>query len=125
VREIVTLLGLPEKPIEIEVPKDLVSWPPWLADALFEHPFQHITTMSRYNAEFPFPIAFPPQPMTNVLSEWLGKQGVKQAHIAGNGPFYARSIYICNWLQKRKSMHTSPSSSTAVSKSSLRGKSGT
>lgn len=44
---------------------------------------QHITTMSRYNAEFPFPVAFPPQAMTNVLAEWLGKKGVKQAHIAG------------------------------------------
>lgn len=39
--------------------------------------------MSRYNAEFPFPVAFPPQAMTNVLAEWLGKKGVKQAHIAG------------------------------------------
>lgn len=39
--------------------------------------------MSRYNAEFPFEVAFPPQAMTNVLAEWLGKKGVKQAHIAG------------------------------------------
>jgi 2,3-bisphosphoglycerate-independent phosphoglycerate mutase len=39
--------------------------------------------MSRYNAEFPFPVAFPPQAMTNVLAEWLAKKGVKQAHIAG------------------------------------------
>lgn len=39
--------------------------------------------MSRYNQEFPFPVAFPPQAMTNVLAEWLAKQGVKQAHIAG------------------------------------------
>jgi len=39
--------------------------------------------MSRYNAEFPFAIAFPPQAMTNVLAEWLAKEGVKQAHIAG------------------------------------------
>jgi len=44
---------------------------------------QNITTMSRYNAEFPFAVAFPPQPMTNVLAEWLATQGVKQAHIAG------------------------------------------
>ena len=44
---------------------------------------KHITTMSRYNAEFPFAIAFPPQAMTNVLAEWLAKEGVKQAHIAG------------------------------------------
>jgi hypothetical protein len=39
--------------------------------------------MSRYNAEFPFPVAYPPQAMTNVLAEWLAKHEVKQAHIAG------------------------------------------
>ena len=38
--------------------------------------------MSRYNAEFPFSVAFAPQPMTNVLAEWLSKQGLSQAHIA-------------------------------------------
>ncbi|KAJ7939253.1 hypothetical protein B0H13DRAFT_1850985 [Mycena leptocephala] len=38
-----------------------------------------ITTMLRYNAEFPFPVAFPPQPMTNVLAVWLSKQ---KAHVA-------------------------------------------
>ena len=42
--------------------------------------------MSRYNAEFPFNIAFPPQAMTNVLAEWLSKKGIKQAHIAGESP---------------------------------------
>ncbi|KAJ7874221.1 phosphoglycerate mutase [Mycena olivaceomarginata] len=57
-RERVTVLGLPEKPMEVTVPKDL-----------------HITTMSRYNTEFPFPVAFPPQAVTNVLAEWLGGQG--------------------------------------------------
>ena len=44
---------------------------------------QQISTMSRYNAEFPFPVAYPPQAMTNVLAEWLGKEGVKQVHVAG------------------------------------------
>ena len=39
--------------------------------------------MSRYNAEFPFPIAFPPMSMDNVLAEWLAKQGIKQCHVAG------------------------------------------
>jgi len=66
VREIVTVLGMPDKPMEVEVPEDL-----------------HITTMTRYNAEFPFAIAFPPMSMDDVLAEWLGKQGVKQCHIAG------------------------------------------
>jgi 2,3-bisphosphoglycerate-independent phosphoglycerate mutase len=37
----------------------------------------------RYNIEFPFPAAFPPQAMTDVLAEWLAGQGVKQAHVAG------------------------------------------
>ncbi|KAJ7358395.1 cofactor-independent phosphoglycerate mutase [Mycena albidolilacea] len=64
-REIVSVFGLPDKPMEVDVPKDL-----------------HITTMSRYNTEFTFPIAFPPQGMTNVLAEWLATKGVKQAHIA-------------------------------------------
>ena len=39
--------------------------------------------MSRYNTEFTFPIAFPPQGMSDVLAEWLAKKGVKQCHIAG------------------------------------------
>ena len=54
--------------------------------------------MSRYNAEFPFPVAYPPQAMTNVLAEWLSKHDVKQAHIAGQScaiglftkPFFSR-----------------------------------
>jgi len=64
-REIVSVIGLPDKPVEVNIPEDL-----------------QITTMSRYNAEFPFPVAFPPQAMTNVLAEWLSKQGLSQAHIA-------------------------------------------
>jgi bisphosphoglycerate-independent phosphoglycerate mutase (AlkP superfamily) len=39
--------------------------------------------MSRYNTEFTFPIAFPPQGMADVLAEWFAKKGVKQCHIAG------------------------------------------
>jgi 2,3-bisphosphoglycerate-independent phosphoglycerate mutase len=39
--------------------------------------------MSRYNAEFPFDVAFPPQSMGNVLADWLGSHGIKQCHIAG------------------------------------------
>jgi 2,3-bisphosphoglycerate-independent phosphoglycerate mutase len=66
VREIVTVLGLPDRPMEVTVPENL-----------------HITTMTRYNAEFPFPIAFPPGSMDDVLAEWLGKHGVKQCHVAG------------------------------------------
>ena len=44
---------------------------------------QSITTMSRYNPEWTFPVAFPPASMANVLAEWIAKQGYKQCHIAG------------------------------------------
>ncbi|KAJ6540868.1 BPG-independent [Mycena vulgaris] len=64
-RELVSVFGLPDKPMEVAVPMGL-----------------HITTMSTYNVAFPFAVAFPLQAMTNVLAEWLASQGVKQAHIA-------------------------------------------
>ncbi|KAJ7624536.1 phosphoglycerate mutase [Roridomyces roridus] len=64
-REISAVFGLPDKPMEVTIPKNL-----------------HITTMSRYNSEYPFAVAFPPQAMTNVLAEWLAAKGKKQAHIA-------------------------------------------
>jgi bisphosphoglycerate-independent phosphoglycerate mutase (AlkP superfamily) len=57
------------------------NWDPLLS--------QKISTMSQYNAEFPFPVAFPPQVMTNVLAECISKKGLNQAHIAGQ--FLSRS----------------------------------
>ncbi|KAJ3042996.1 2,3-bisphosphoglycerate-independent phosphoglycerate mutase [Rhizophlyctis rosea] len=42
----------------------------------------HITTMTQYKGDFPFPLIFPPQSMDNVLADWLGKQKVPQNHIA-------------------------------------------
>ncbi|KAI8874205.1 2,3-bisphosphoglycerate-independent phosphoglycerate mutase [Ramicandelaber brevisporus] len=42
----------------------------------------NITTFTRYKSEFPFPIAFGPQSMSNVLAEWLSKKHVKQCHVA-------------------------------------------
>ena len=87
-REIVSVLGLPNKPMEVTIPKNLVSFVinPLLIPLTTK--IQNITTMSRYNSEFPFAVAFPPQPMTNVLAEWLAKHDVKQAHVAGNVSHY-------------------------------------
>ncbi len=51
---------------------------------------QDITTMSKYNPAWTFPVAFPPHSMANVLAEWLSKQGVKQCHIAGERNFQKR-----------------------------------
>jgi 2,3-bisphosphoglycerate-independent phosphoglycerate mutase len=82
-REISTVLGRLDKPVDVDIPKDLVRSlrTVYFCDNLRTR--QHITTMSRYNAEFPFPVAYPPQAMTNVLAEWLSKHGIRQAHIAG------------------------------------------
>jgi bisphosphoglycerate-independent phosphoglycerate mutase (AlkP superfamily) len=67
---------------------------------------QNITTMSRYNSEFPFAVAFPPQPMTNVLAEWLAKHDVKQAHVAGNFLIYYMRVTpsMMVYLKKRRNM---------------------
>lgn len=125
VREIVSVLGLPDKPMEVTVPDNLVSFSSrYKASRLMDFPPKHITTMTRYNAEFPFPIAFPPTSMTNVLAEWLAKQGVKQCHVAGKYlPPYSNVDRTSDRLrlrQKPKSTPTSPSSSTEVSKSNSR-----
>ncbi|KAK7466258.1 hypothetical protein VKT23_004986 [Stygiomarasmius scandens] len=83
-REITTIFGQLDKPIEIEIPKDL-----------------HITTMSRYNAEFPFPVAFPPQGMSNVLAEWLSKKGVKQAHVAETEKYAHVTFFFNGGVEKQ------------------------
>ncbi|KAJ9101878.1 hypothetical protein QFC21_003218 [Naganishia friedmannii] len=84
VREIVSVLGLPDKPMEVTVPENL-----------------HITTMTRYNAEFPFPIAFPPTSMTNVLAEWLAKQGVKQCHVAETEKYAHVTFFFNGGVEKQ------------------------
>jgi 2,3-bisphosphoglycerate-independent phosphoglycerate mutase len=112
-REIAAVLGLPEKPMEVDVPKNLVSCP---HSTLVNFSYvecnsrsQDITTMSRYNADFPFSVAFPPQPMTNVLAEWLAGQGVKQAHIAGPfqmlSSFMTRTVLTAPLLETEKYAH--------------------
>ncbi|KAH9854492.1 cofactor-independent phosphoglycerate mutase [Lenzites betulinus] len=83
-REIATVFGLPDKPMEVDVPKDL-----------------NIATMSRYNAEFPFHVAFPPQAMTNVLAEWLAKQGVKQAHVAETEKYAHVTFFFNGGVEKQ------------------------
>jgi len=73
--------------------------------------------MSRYNPEWKLPVAFPPVSMDNVLAEWLGKQGVKQMHIAGE---LMTARKLADTPQRPRSTRTSPSSSTVVSRSSTR-----
>ncbi|KAJ6596433.1 hypothetical protein DFH09DRAFT_1305302 [Mycena vulgaris] len=66
-RELVSVLGLPDRPMEVTVPKDL-----------------GIMTMSRYNTDFPFAAAFLRQAIPNVReAEVLATHEIKQAHITG------------------------------------------
>ncbi|KAI0352207.1 cofactor-independent phosphoglycerate mutase [Trametes cingulata] len=99
-REIVSVFGLPDKPMEVDVPKDL-----------------HITTMSRYNVDFPFNVAFPPQAMTNVLAEWLAKQGVKQAHVAETEKYAHVTFFFNGGVEKQfdqEERHMIPSPKVAT-----------
>ncbi|KAF9925715.1 hypothetical protein FBU30_004581 [Linnemannia zychae] len=64
-REISSVLGISPPPMEVQLPKNL-----------------HITTMTQYKGDFPFPVAFPAQSMNNVLAEWLSKEKVPQCHVA-------------------------------------------
>lgn len=99
-REIASVFGLPEKPMEVDIPKDL-----------------HIATMSRYNAEFPFPVTFPPQAMTNVLAEWLSKQGLKQAHVAETEKYAHVTFFFNGGVEKQfenEERHMIPSPKVAT-----------
>ena len=73
--------------------------------------------MSRYNADFPFNVAFPPQAMTNVLAEWLSKQGVKQAHIAETEKYAHVTFFFNGGVEKQfehEERHMIPSPKVAT-----------
>lgn len=57
--------------------------------------------MSRYNAEFPFPVAYPPQRMTDVLAEWISKKGLKQAHIAETEKYAHVTFFFNGGVEKK------------------------
>ncbi|CDZ97485.1 phosphoglycerate mutase [Phaffia rhodozyma] len=84
VREITSVFGIDPKPMEVTVPTNL-----------------HITTMSRYNSEFPFNVAFPPSSMENVLAEWLAKKGLKQCHIAETEKYAHITFFFNGGVEKQ------------------------
>jgi 2,3-bisphosphoglycerate-independent phosphoglycerate mutase len=61
----------------------------------------HITTMTQYKTDYPFPIAFPPQHMGNVLAEWLGKQDVKQCHVAETEKYAHVTFFFNGGVEKQ------------------------
>ncbi|KAF8630593.1 hypothetical protein AX15_002840 [Amanita polypyramis BW_CC] len=99
-REIASVFGLPGKPMEVEVPKNI-----------------SISTMSRYNADFPFHVAFPPQAMANVLAEWLAKKGIKQAHVAETEKYAHVTFFFNGGIEKQyenEERHMIPSPKVAT-----------
>lgn len=61
----------------------------------------HLTTMTQYKTDFPFPIAFPPQHMGNVLAEWLGKKDVKQCHVAETEKYAHVTFFFNGGVEKQ------------------------
>lgn len=61
----------------------------------------HITTMTRYKTDYPFPVAFEPQHMGNVLAEWLAKKGLKQSHIAETEKYAHVTFFFNGGVEKQ------------------------
>ncbi|MCJ1481259.1 hypothetical protein MMC06_001416 [Schaereria dolodes] len=60
-----------------------------------------LTTMTQYKTDYPFPIAFEPQHMGNVLAEWLGKQDVKQCHVAETEKYAHVTFFFNGGVEKQ------------------------
>jgi 2,3-bisphosphoglycerate-independent phosphoglycerate mutase len=60
-----------------------------------------ITTMTRYNTKYSLPVAFPPQIMDDVLAEWLGKQGIKQCHVAETEKYAHVTFFFNGGVEKQ------------------------
>ncbi len=54
-----------------------------------------IVTMTEYEADFPFPVAFPPESLTRILAEEISGTGIRQLRIAETEK-YAHVTYFFN-----------------------------
>jgi 2,3-bisphosphoglycerate-independent phosphoglycerate mutase len=54
-----------------------------------------LTTMTRYRADFPFPVAFPEQDVAKTMAEALAEHGIRQLHVAETEK-YAHVTYFFN-----------------------------
>jgi 2,3-bisphosphoglycerate-independent phosphoglycerate mutase len=72
-----------------------------------------LTTMTRYRADFPFPVAFEEQDVHNTLAEVLAANGLRQLHMAETEK-YAHVTYFFNggeekeWEGERRILVPSP-----------------
>jgi 2,3-bisphosphoglycerate-independent phosphoglycerate mutase len=60
-----------------------------------------LTTMTRYRADFPFPVAFEEQEIRNTLAEVLAANGIRQLHVAETEK-YAHVTYFFNGGEERE-----------------------
>ena len=60
-----------------------------------------LTTMTRYREDFPFPVAFDEQEVTNTLAEVLAANGLRQLHVAETEK-YAHVTYFFNGGEERE-----------------------
>jgi 2,3-bisphosphoglycerate-independent phosphoglycerate mutase len=60
-----------------------------------------LTTMTSYNPKYTFPVAFEPQKMNDVLAETLGKQGVKQCHVAETEKYAHVTFFFNGGVEKQ------------------------
>lgn len=60
-----------------------------------------LTTMTRYREDFPFPVAFEEQVLTNTLAETLSRAGIRQLHAAETEK-YAHVTYFLNGGEERE-----------------------
>ncbi|OGE53043.1 hypothetical protein PENARI_c008G05388 [Penicillium arizonense] len=60
-----------------------------------------LTTMTQYKTDYTFDVAFPPQHMGNVLSEWLGKKNLQQCHIAETEKYAHVTFFFNGGVEKQ------------------------
>ena len=60
-----------------------------------------ITTMTQYKTDYTFPVAFQPQHMGNVLAEWLGKNNIKQCHVAETEKYAHVTFFFNGGVEKQ------------------------
>ncbi|VUC26398.1 unnamed protein product [Clonostachys rosea] len=66
----------------------------------FPYPKIDLVTMTQYKGDYPFPIAFQPQKMDDVLAEWLGKQNVEQVHVAETEKYAHVTFFFNGGVEK-------------------------
>ena len=68
-------------------------------DASARPRLRQLVTMTEYEADFPFPVAFPPQSLQQILGEIVSKRGLRQLRIAETEK-YAHVTYFFNGDQE-------------------------